>query len=193
MKIIRKISIFFSLTLIAILLAGCSSQAPSGTMINGNDQNQENANGNQNENTAGLLLPQKTSFSAPLSSIAGAMMDSGMNVITVGFRNDYEKAITLPLTGSVKPKEGSTCSNPVLSAAVSSGEVVAGVTRIEPGTNFLMFWDCDDYDASDNERFTADLKFEFTDSETGRTLSHSGTIQNIVYEPGPKLYVPENK
>ncbi|MGM5481396.1 MAG: hypothetical protein ACQESE_03215 [Nanobdellota archaeon] len=125
------------------------------------------------------LLPERTTFSAPIPNLDNAVVDADTNSVEIAFKNNKGVAITLPLNGTVNPDAGVTCENPTVSATSGGATVTADTTTIPNGANFLMTWDCDDLTPPVPEagsKFKADLTFEYTNSETGQTITHTGTV-----------------
>ena len=139
------------------------------------------------------LLPERTSFSAPLPNVDMAIVSMEDNSVEVAFRNNKGVAITLPLTGTVSPQSGTTCNNPVVSGIYNNEPIVAGVTQIPNGGGFILKWDCDNLGSlpSTETIFNADLSFQYTNVETGQLLTETGTVSvKYVSTESPTAYMP---
>jgi hypothetical protein len=128
----------------------------------------------------GKLVPERTTFTAPLPSVGNAEVDLASNSFEIPFMNNEGVNILLPLTGNVTVASGTTCDNPVVTAIYSGAAVVADTTVIPNGESFLMKWDCDDLAAplpKEGSKFKLDsVSFSYTNQETGQTKKHIGTV-----------------
>jgi hypothetical protein len=123
------------------------------------------------------LLPERTTFAAPLPNLDNAVVDASTNSFEIAFNNNQGVPITLPLTGSVTPAAGTTCANAALTATYNGAAVVANTTQIPNGGTFLVTWDCDDVAVNVGDAFETDATFQFTNTQTTQTRSHTGTVQ----------------
>lgn len=124
------------------------------------------------------LLPERTTFAAPLPNLDVARINAASNSVEIAFKNNKGVAITLPLTGNLTTDPGTTCANAVVTAVYNNAAVVPNTTPIENGGTFLVTWDCDDLTPAPaiGSKFSADMSFDWTNVETGQTFGHSGTV-----------------
>ncbi|MFP4118604.1 MAG: hypothetical protein ACLFTH_00960 [Candidatus Woesearchaeota archaeon] len=122
------------------------------------------------------LLPERTTFAAPIPNLDNAVVDAETNTVEIAFKNNKGVAITLPLNGTVSPDSGVTCDNATVSATDNKGESVDNSTSIPNGENFLVEWECDGDAPGVGSKFKADMTFDYTNAETGQTITHSGTV-----------------
>lgn len=124
------------------------------------------------------LLPERTTFAAPLPNLDVAKIDATGNTIEIAFKNNKGVAITLPLTGTLTPGAGTTCANAAVTAEYNGVAVVADTTPIENGGTFLVTWDCDDLTPAPEvgSKFTAEMSFDWTNAETNQVFGHSGSV-----------------
>lgn len=127
----------------------------------------------------GRLLPESTTFPAPISNADRALIDDQANSVEVALINNQGFPITLPLTGTVTPDASTTCANPVVTATYNGAAVVANTTQIPNGATFLVTWDCDDLVPTPDigSRFKATIGFDYTNTQTTQTRSQIGTVQ----------------
>ena len=129
------------------------------------------------------LLPDRTTFAAPLPNVDNAVIISTGNTIEVAFRNNKGVPVTIDLgTTTLTPGTGVTCANAVLTGTYNGAAIVAtgvGETPIPNGGGFLLQWDCDDLTPAPDvgAKFKADISFGYTNVETGQTLSHTGSVE----------------
>lgn len=127
------------------------------------------------------LIPEKTTFAAPLASVDNAEIDLASNSFEIAFRNNVGVSITLPLTGNVTPATTTTCAAPTVTGTYNNAPIVADTTVIPNGEGFLLKWDCTDLAAplpKEGTKFKLDsVSFDYTNQETGQTKKHSGTVQ----------------
>lgn len=125
------------------------------------------------------LLPESTTFPAPISNVDRALIDDVENSAEIAFINNLGVAITLPLTGSVTPDTATTCVYNSVTATYNGAAVVANVTSIPNGASFLLKIDCDDLATTPalGTKFKADMSFDYTNTQTTQTRSSFGTVQ----------------
>lgn len=124
------------------------------------------------------LLPERTTFAAPLPNLDNAVIDGATNSIEVAFKNNKGVAITLPLTGTLTPDTGVTCANATITATYNGLAVVVNSTSIPNGDNFLVKWDCTNLGSTPETgtKFKADMTFDYANSETRQVLKHTGSV-----------------
>ncbi|MCA9478130.1 MAG: hypothetical protein KC535_03220 [Nanoarchaeota archaeon] len=125
------------------------------------------------------LLPESTTFPAPISNVDNGLIDDVTNSVEVALVNNKGVAITLPLTGSLTPDAGTTCVYSSVSATYNGAAVVANTTQIPQGATFLITFDCTDLVPTPaiGTKYKATMAFDYTNTQTGQTRSHIGTVQ----------------
>lgn len=125
------------------------------------------------------LLPESTTFPAPISNVDNGLIDSQTNSVEVALINNKGVPITLPLTGTVTAAAGTTCDNANISATDIDGNNIGDSTPIPTGSTFLVKWDCDDLatEPAIGAKFKATLSFDYKNTQTGQTRSQMGSIQ----------------
>jgi hypothetical protein len=135
------------------------------------------------------LLPEITSFRAPMPNVYIAVADATDNSVEVPFRNNLGTAITFPLITNeplVIPQTGTTCNNPVLSGMYEGNpiqfESSANPTVVGNGDAFTLKWDCENLNPAPavGARFEADLSFKYTNTETSLSYTATG-IARVKY------------
>ena len=123
------------------------------------------------------LLPERTTFAAPLPNLDNAVVDATTNSVEVAFKNNKGVSITIPGTGGVTPDTGVTCANPVINATYN-GAIINSTVQIPNGANFLIKWDCDDLGTvpTTGSKFKADMYFDYTNVETSQSLKQTGSV-----------------
>jgi uncharacterized protein (UPF0333 family) len=125
------------------------------------------------------ILPERTTFSAPLPNVDTAEVDLATNSFEISFRNNVGVGITLPLTGNVTAATGTDCDNAVITGVYNGNPIAADTTVIPNGEGFLLTWDCDDSSLNPTEgsKFKLDaVNFDYTNQETGQTKKHTGSV-----------------
>ncbi len=124
------------------------------------------------------LLPERTTFTAPIANLDNAVVSLADNSIEIAFKNNKGVAITLPLTGNVSPATGVECNNPVITGTYSGAPIVADTTQIPNGGTFLLKWDCDpsSLNPTVGDKFKAELTVDYTNVETTQTITHTGSV-----------------
>ncbi len=123
------------------------------------------------------LLPERTTFTAPIANLDNAVVSATDNSVEIAFKNNKGVAITLPLTGTVEPAAGITCANPVVTGTYL-GSPLNSTISIPNGGTFLLKWDCTDLNPvpTAGDKFKAELTFEYRNVETGQTITHTGSV-----------------
>jgi hypothetical protein len=130
------------------------------------------------------LLPERTTFSAPLPSIDNAVINAD-GTIQVAFMNNVGVAIDLTGEGNVTPGTGVACTTTAtITAADSAGAAItpnadaALATDIQNGEKFLITWTCAPTGAvKQGQKFKADsLYFTYRNVETGQAKRQMGTV-----------------
>jgi uncharacterized protein (UPF0333 family) len=129
------------------------------------------------------LLPDRTTFTAPLPNVDNALISQTANSVEIAFKNNKGVEITLPMTATVSGS--STCTSVALTgtyadAAGVQQPIVADTTRIQNGGGFLLTFTCDgagDVAGPVGSKFKADFVFPYTNFETGQLLSQTGSVE----------------
>ncbi len=122
----------------------------------------------------GNLLPERTTFTAPLPNVDNALVDAEENSAEIAFRNNVGVKINLTGTGTASDD---FCATPADLAVSYEVEGDALETEVSNGQGFLVKWTCND-GATPNigDKFEATLGFSYENMETGQDRSHTGTV-----------------
>lgn len=123
------------------------------------------------------LLPDRTTFQAPIPNVDNAVITASTNSVEVALRNNKGISITLPLQGTLTPDSSTTCANAVTTATYNGAAVVANTTQIPNGASFLVAWDCDDVVVTTGTKFKADMTFAYTNADTGQLIQQVGSVE----------------
>jgi len=123
------------------------------------------------------LLPERTTFAAPLPNLDNAVVDAATNSIEVAFKNNKGVAITIPGTGGVTPDAGVTCDNPTISVKYNN-QIINDTVQIPNGANFLVKWNCSNPAPAAGSKFKADMYFDYVNVETTQTLKQTGSVDS---------------
>jgi len=125
------------------------------------------------------MLPERTTFAAPIQSIDSVISASGDDV-TIVFRNNVGTRINLTtqMTG------GDDCAVNTNNIAITGNSSGGGAGLdtwwvVGNGDQFTLSYNCTET-LSTSSRFRASLTFNYTNLETGLTRPHSGTINSKV-------------
>lgn len=121
------------------------------------------------------ILPERTVFTAPLPNLDNAQLAATGATIEVAFKNN--KGVPINITGAAGiPTTHATC-NAVsgVTATDTSGANITG-TSISNGANFILTWACSGGSRTAGDAFKGDLSFEYKNTETGQTITHSGSV-----------------
>ena len=111
------------------------------------------------------LLPERTTFTAPLANVDSALIEND-GTVEIAFRNNVGTTITiLNATGTYNGTDD--CLNPTS----LTGDVD---TPIGNGEGFLIAWNCSS--GSTGDRFKAGLTFSYINQDTDQTRKHTGTV-----------------
>lgn len=134
------------------------------------------------------LLPERTSFQAPLANVDTAVIstDGGEDQITVAiaFANNVGYQVDPTATATMTNVELDGTS--VVCTAGVTGTDVAATANNE---NFVYTWICDTTGTTDltdtagayqNKRLKADMTFTYVNAYTGQTKTHSGAVNGKV-------------
>lgn len=128
------------------------------------------------------LLPERTTFTAPIPNLDNAVVSASTNSVEIAFKNNKGVAITLPLTGTLETETGTTCvleAVDPITGTYDGNPIVADTTSIPNGGTFLLTWNCVDLATAPEtgSSFKANLMFQYTNEGTGQTISHTGTVE----------------
>lgn len=126
------------------------------------------------------LLPDRTTFSAPLPSVDNAIIDFGDGntaYIVVPFRNNKGVAVNIPGTGTFTSEQCTGGVATFQNVTNTDGTDMLGVD-IQNGDGFNIAWTCDPIAGAEiGSKFAADVSFDYQNSETSLVASHTGTIE----------------
>jgi hypothetical protein len=126
------------------------------------------------------LLPDRTTFTAPLPNVDNAVVTLATNTVQIAFKNDKGVDIVLPMTAT-----GTGNCNPLLDVtgtwtdtAGNQQPIVPGVTQIQNGGGFLLTFNCTATPGAQiGSKFKADITFPYINFETKQTLSQTGSVE----------------
>jgi hypothetical protein len=118
------------------------------------------------------MLPERTSFSAPIISEGNAEISSSENSIVIPFRNLVGSSITVPLTSDVTSTQ---CSNPTLTGKYN-GETLTPNTQIPNGEIFTLKWICSGSKPRSGDKLEATISFDYVNTGIGMTRTHIGSV-----------------
>lgn len=139
------------------------------------------------------LLPERTSFQAPIPNVDTASIKTtqgaagaGIIEIEIAFSNSVGQAITPSVVADTAKISSITIdSTPYTCTAL--GDTVglaAPVGSIANAATFTYKWTCTAAEAVpanlQNKRVKADLSFEYTNAATSQTKTHSGNVNGKV-------------
>jgi hypothetical protein len=127
------------------------------------------------------LLPDRTTFSAPLPNVDNAVIDMTAGSISVAFRNNKGVPISIayPANGNFSSEQcDTTAGTDLIGLTDTNGNVIASGTDIQNGAGFNIEWACTPITgATVGSKFKADVTFDYDNSETGQTLKQTGSIE----------------
>lgn len=128
------------------------------------------------------LLPERTSFQAPIPYLDNAVITTDSTadtvVIAIAFSNNVGFGIT--------PSATATMTNLKLDGTSFTCSSTTGATNVaSPGNNenFIYTWTCTSANVPAtlmNKRVKADLSFQYLNSNTGQTKVQSGSVNGKV-------------
>jgi hypothetical protein len=121
------------------------------------------------------LLPERTTFPAPLANIDNAVIDHTDGNVSIAFKNNKGVAIRFDSLSAVSGTED--CAAPSgFTLADDAGATIAAAAPIENGDGFVMTVNgCDT--GTVGARFKTDISFSYQNDETGQTLKQTGSVQ----------------
>jgi len=125
------------------------------------------------------LLPERTTFPAPLPNVDNAVITVGGSV-DVAFKNNKGVSINNFLNGTWTSTGSSACNSGILSNVLntSGGLINTATTPISNGDAFIVNWTCTPPSGVKvGDRFSADISFKYTNVDTGQILTETGSIQ----------------
>ena len=128
------------------------------------------------------LLPDRTTFTAPLPNVDNAVVSTATNSVQIAFRNNKGVSISLPLTatvsGSTECQSITSMSGTFTNSSNQQEAILAGTTQIANGQGFLLTFTCAaNPNAAIGNKFKADFSFPYTNVETGQSLSQTGSVE----------------
>jgi hypothetical protein len=119
------------------------------------------------------LLPERTTFTAPLPNVDTALVTASNGEVQVAFRNNVGVPINIDTTAT-GTADGDCGATPVISVSYAGTEHTTDTVTIPNGAGFLLSWTCNT--ASIGDKFKATLGFEYENAETTQTRKHTGTV-----------------
>jgi hypothetical protein len=126
------------------------------------------------------LLPDRTTFSAPLPNVDNAVIDFAGNTVAIAFRNNKGVAIEVPQTGTFTSTQCDVAAPPGITGVIDSvtRAAIAPADDIQNGAGFIVTWSCTPIGgAAIGSKFKADVTIDYVNTETGQTLKQTGTIE----------------
>jgi len=127
------------------------------------------------------LLPDRTTFTAPLPNVDNAVVTLATHTVQIAFKNDKGVDITLPMSatgtgncnGDLTPIAGTYTD-----AAGAQQTIVPNVTQIQNGGGFLLTFTCPATPGAQvGSKFKADFSFPYMNFETKQTLTQTGSVE----------------
>ncbi|MGV8162668.1 MAG: hypothetical protein ACP5N2_05045 [Candidatus Nanoarchaeia archaeon] len=127
------------------------------------------------------LLPERTTFAAPLSNVDNAVIDLGdTNNIAVAFINNVGVSINVTGVGALEVSSSTQCDDAATTVQISAdGATFAADLVVPNGDSFIVAWTCDTTGLSveSGDKFKADsASFSYMNMETMQTRKHTGSI-----------------
>lgn len=124
------------------------------------------------------LLPERTTFQAPLTNVDTAYIDSSTGAIEIAFSNNVGYDINVTGTGNVTALE--VANTDVLSVDCGSPTLTVPSGLVNNNDRFTVKWDCGSPSWTAGERVKATLNFEYINSYTNQTRKQTGTVNGKV-------------
>ena len=130
------------------------------------------------------LLPERTTFTAPIPSVDTAVIRASDDTVTIAFRNNVGSTITID---NVSVETGGDCGS-VSSARLLMDSVDEALppadpeaTRVQNGEAFRVEVTCGTTLVA-GERFKSAVTVEYTNTETSLTRPHTGSVEGRVVQ-----------
>jgi len=125
------------------------------------------------------LLPDRTTFAAPVPNVDNAVISLSGDTVTVPFRNNKGVAITIPVpSGTFTSAQCTGGVGTLAQVTTTNGTTIAPGTQIQNGDGFNIQWTCAHITgASSGSKFKADVSFNYMNSETGLAIPQTGSIE----------------
>lgn len=129
------------------------------------------------------LLPERTTFTAPLPNVDNALVSATTtdSSVEIAFRNNVGVKINITGDGAAsKFKTETFCDATTVEVNVNGAGYTADAT-VSNGEGFLIRWTCADITSTNvniGDKFEATLNFQYTNTETGQTRTHIGTVSS---------------
>jgi len=126
------------------------------------------------------LLPDRTTFTAPIPSVDNAVVTLSTNSVQIAFKNNKGVDITLPMTatGTGNCNGVPTVTGTYTDVAGAQQPIVANTTQIQNGGGFLLTFVCPGAASGQvGSKFKADISFPYINHETGQTLTQTGSVE----------------
>jgi uncharacterized protein (UPF0333 family) len=127
------------------------------------------------------LLPDRTSFAAPVPNVDNAVINLNANTVAIAFRNNKGIAIQIPSSGTFTVAATyCTVGSAALTGVTSSTAPYSAIpfnTSIQNGDGFVMTWSCTHAaGAAIGSKFHADISFDYINTDTGQTIKQTGSV-----------------
>ena len=125
------------------------------------------------------LLPDRTTFTAPIPNVDNAVISLTGDTVEVAFRNNKGVAITVAYPGNGNFSSAQCAgATDIVTMTDTTGATITSATPIQNGAGFNIRWTCAHVVGSAiGSKFKADVSFNYVNSETGQTIPQTGTIE----------------
>jgi uncharacterized protein (UPF0333 family) len=116
------------------------------------------------------LLPDRTTFAAPISNVDNAVVTqaNGQTQVEIAFKNNKGVPITVPGVTTVTSTQ---CTGTGAMDTIPAG-------AIQNGGGFLVKWNCTTSGTQAvGNKFKADISFDYINNETGQTIKQVGSVE----------------
>ena len=128
------------------------------------------------------LLPDRTTFSAPIPNVDNAVVTLSTNSVQIAFKNNKGVDITLPMTATGTGNCNGAIANVTgtYTDAAGAQQNLDAATHIQNGGGFLLTFECPNAVTAGTQigsKFKADISFPYVNAETGQQLSQTGSVE----------------
>jgi len=117
------------------------------------------------------LLPEQTTFAAPLANIDQATIDATTGNVAVVLKNNVGQTITIDADQTFTVDTDSDCT---VGDFLIIGTATDATATIGNGETFQLNFTCD---AQTGERFASDFTFDYVNTYSDQTHSQTGSVQ----------------
>lgn len=125
------------------------------------------------------LLPERTTFQAPLPSVDNAVVRAGAadaGTVTIAFKNNVGNTVTINDITAADGDCGGVGTGAEQISVNGAAFAPIATTPVLNGESFTLQFTCASALVAD-ERFDSDIVFEYTNTESTLTRPHAGTVQ----------------